>query len=57
MPVTREIQPWDGLLEAGRADERLVMQTAQNARRGRRAPLPQGQHPDGAPALEGAGGD
>jgi DEAD/DEAH box helicase domain-containing protein len=55
MAVTREIQPWDGLLKAGREDERLVVQSAQNARRARRAPLPDDLHPDVVAALERSG--
>ena len=35
MAVVRDIQPWDELLRAGREDERLVMQSAQNRRPGR----------------------
>src|SRR5829696_5020610 len=35
MAVVRDIQPWDELLRAGRVDERLVMQSAQNRRPGR----------------------
>ncbi len=45
MAVTREIQPWDELLAEGRADQRLVMQSAQNARPPRRAPIPADLHP------------
>ena len=55
MAVTREIQPWDELLADGRADDRLVLQTAQNARRPRRAPIPGDLHPDVAAALGHAG--
>ena len=40
MAVVRDIQPWDELLRAGREDERLVMQSAQNRRLGR-APGPE----------------
>ena len=42
MAVIRDIEPWDALLEAGRTDERLVMQSAQHARRRarRRSPMP-----------------
>ena len=35
MAVVRDIEPWDELLAAGREDERLVMQTAQNRRPGK----------------------
>ena len=41
MATVRDIEPWDALLAAGREDERLVMQTAQNRREpadGRRSP-------------------
>ena len=55
MAVTREIQPWDELLAEGRADQRLVMQSAQNARPPRRAPIPEELHPDVAAALQRAG--
>ena len=55
MAVTREIQPWDELLAEGRADRRLVMQSAQNARPPRRSPVPADLHPDVAAALVRAG--
>ena len=55
MAVTREIQPWDELLAEGRADRRLVMQSAQNARPPRRSPVPADLHPDVAAALARAG--
>ena len=55
MAVTREIQPWDDLLAEGRADQRLVMQSAQNARPPRRAPIPGDLHPEVAAALGRAG--
>ena len=55
MAVTREIQPWDDLLAEGRADQRLVMQSAQNARPPRRAPIPDDLHPEVAAALRRAG--
>ncbi len=55
MAVTRTRQPWDDLLAEGRSDERLVQQSAQNARRGRRAAIPADLHPDVAAALERAG--
>ena len=35
MAVVRDIQPWDELLKAGREDERLVMQAAENRRPGK----------------------
>ncbi len=55
MAVVRDIEPWDALLEAGRADERLVMQAAQNARPARTAAIPQDLHPDVAGALRANG--
>ena len=57
MAVVRDIQPWDELLRAGREDERLVMQTAQNRRRGRAVALPEELHPDVGAALAGRGID
>src|SRR3954468_74914 len=53
--VVREIEPWDALLEAGRVDERLVMQTMQNRRRARTVAIPDSLHPDVVAALERAG--
>jgi len=55
MAVVRDIEPWDDLLEAGRADERLVVQSAQNARAPRAVALPDALHPDVLAALRGAG--
>ena len=40
MVVVRDIEPWDELLEAGRADERLVRQARVNARDPPMAALP-----------------
>jgi DEAD/DEAH box helicase domain-containing protein len=57
MAVVREIEPWDALLEAGRADERLVRQAMQNAREPRMEPLPQELHPDVVAGLRGRGID
>src|SRR5215210_8376781 len=57
MVVVREIEPWDELLEAGRADERLVTQSAVNARPGREAPIPEELHPEVAGALRARGID
>src|SRR5215211_4296764 len=51
MVVVRDIEPWDELLEAGRTDERLVTQTAVNARPGREAPIPDELHRKVADAL------
>jgi DEAD/DEAH box helicase domain-containing protein len=53
--VVREIEPWDTLLEAGRADERLVVQARQPARAARPAPLPRDLHPDLLSGLRRAG--
>jgi DEAD/DEAH box helicase domain-containing protein len=53
--VVRDIEPWDELLEAGRVDERLVMQTMQNRRRPRTVSIPDSLHPDVIAALERAG--
>src|SRR5215207_7450751 len=44
MAVVRDIQPWDELLRAGREDERLVMQSAQNRRPGRAVAVPEELH-------------
>src|SRR3954452_23720464 len=55
MVVVRNIKPWDELLEAGRTDERLVTQSAVNARPGREAPIPEELHPELAEALRGRG--
>ena len=41
MAVVRDIEPWDALLEAGREDERLVMQAAQNRRAAQAVALPE----------------
>src|SRR5919206_1207211 len=51
MAVTREIEPWDALLDAGREDERLVMQAAQNRRPARAVAIPPELHPEVAAAL------
>jgi DEAD/DEAH box helicase domain-containing protein len=55
--VTRDIEPWDALLAAGREDERLVMQTAQNRREPRAVAIPDALHPAVADALEKRGID
>src|SRR3954462_11352131 len=55
MVVVRNIEPWDELLEAGRTDERLVTQSAVNARPGREAPIPEELHPEVADALRARG--
>lgn len=55
MVTTRTIEPWDGLLAAGRGDGRLVIQSAQNARQAKREPIPSELHPEIAAALEATG--
>ena len=55
MAVIRDIEPWDPLLEAGRTDERLVMQSAQHARPPREAAIPDALHPEVAEALRARG--
>ena len=55
MVVVRDIEPWDELLEAGRTDERLVTQSAVNARPGREAPIPEELHAEVADALRARG--
>src|SRR5829696_171118 len=55
MAVVRDIQPWDELLRAGREDERLVMQTAQNRRPGRAVGVPEELHPSVRDALAARG--
>src|SRR5215203_2532093 len=55
MAVVRDIEPWDALLEAGRDDERLVRQAAQNRRPARVVALPEELHPDVAAALRARG--
>ena len=55
MAVVRDIEPWDGLLQAGREDERLVMQAAQNRRRPRAVAMPDELHPEVAGALRARG--
>ena len=47
MVVVRDIEPWDELLEAGRTDERLVTQSAVNARPGHAVADPRGAAPRG----------
>jgi DEAD/DEAH box helicase domain-containing protein len=53
--VTRRTQPWDALLEDGRADDRLVAQAAQNRRSGRAVAVPDDLHPELRDALARAG--
>jgi DEAD/DEAH box helicase domain-containing protein len=49
--VTRQVQPWDALLAAGRADDRLVVQSAANRRSPRAVGIPDELHPDVRAAL------
>ncbi|MGH2948589.1 MAG: DEAD/DEAH box helicase [Solirubrobacteraceae bacterium] len=57
MAVVRDIEPWDALLQAGREDERLVMQAAQHPRPPREAVIPDELHGDVAAALRARGID
>src|SRR5215212_9778705 len=57
MAVVRDIEPWDELLEAGRTDERLVTQSAVNAKPGHERPIPGELHPEVADALRARGID
>jgi DEAD/DEAH box helicase domain-containing protein len=57
MAVVRSIEPWDDLLQAGRDDERLVTQSAVNARPAQLVAIPPELHPDVAAALHGTGID
>src|SRR5690349_2777821 len=53
--VVRDIEPWDALLQAGRDDERLVMQASQHPRPPQEAPIPDELHPEVAAALRARG--
>src|SRR3954462_12845480 len=55
MVVTRDIEPWDELLQAGRDDERLVTQSSVHPRPGKQAPIPEELHPKVADALHAPG--
>src|SRR5215212_8811456 len=55
MVVTRDIEPWDELLQAGRDDERLVTQSSVHPRPGKQAAIPEELHPQVADALHGKG--
>ncbi|HWM10309.1 MAG TPA: DEAD/DEAH box helicase, partial [Solirubrobacteraceae bacterium] len=57
MSVVRDIEPWDALLQAGRDDERLVMQASQHPRPPREAAIPDELHPEVAAALRKRGID
>jgi DEAD/DEAH box helicase domain-containing protein len=45
MAVTRRTEPWTALLDAGRADERLVREAFQGAREPQLVPIPADLHP------------
>jgi DEAD/DEAH box helicase domain-containing protein len=53
--IVRDIEPWDALLQAGRDDERLVMQASQHPRPPQEAPIPEELHPEVAEALRARG--
>jgi DEAD/DEAH box helicase domain-containing protein len=55
MAVVRDIEPWDALLQAGRDDERLVMQSSQHPRPARETAIPEELHPEVAAALRARG--
>src|SRR3954467_11719224 len=55
MAVTRRTEPWSDLLDAGRADERLVREAYEGARDPRFAPIPADLHPAVRAGLERAG--
>jgi DEAD/DEAH box helicase domain-containing protein len=57
LSVVRDIEPWDALLQAGRDDERLVMQASQHPRPPLEAAIPDELHPDVAGALRARGID
>ncbi len=57
MAIVRDIDPWDALLDAGRADERLVREERQNQRFPELAALPHELHDDVADALRARGVD
>ncbi|MEA2320030.1 MAG: box helicase protein, partial [Solirubrobacteraceae bacterium] len=55
MAVDRRTEPWSGLLDAGRADDRLVREAYEGAREPRFAPIPADLHPAVRKGLERAG--
>src|SRR5215217_7395303 len=57
MAVTRRTEPWSGLLDAGRADERLVREAYEGAREPRFEPIPEDLHPAVREGLARAGID
>src|SRR6185503_16865418 len=57
MAVTRRTEPWTDLLDAGRADERLVREAFEGAREPRLTPVPEDLHPAVRDGLSRAGID
>jgi DEAD/DEAH box helicase domain-containing protein len=55
MAVTRRTEPWSDLLDAGRADERLVREAYEGARDPRFTPIPADLHPAVRDGLARAG--
>ena len=55
LSVAPDTQPWSALLDAGRADERLVREAFEGARAAVVRPLPETLHPALLGALRGAG--
>jgi DEAD/DEAH box helicase domain-containing protein len=55
LSVAPDTQPWSALLDAGRADERLVREAFEGARDAVTTPLPDTLHPKLLEALRGAG--
>jgi DEAD/DEAH box helicase domain-containing protein len=55
--VTRQTEPWSALLEAGRADDRLVREAYEGARAARFADVPADLHPKLLEGLRTAGVD
>ena len=51
MAIVRDIEPWDALLEAGRADERLVRTESVHEREPRMTAIPADLHPEVLEAL------
>src|SRR3954452_3721594 len=55
LSVTPEAHPWSALLDAGRADARLVREAFEGAREPQTAPLPEELHPALLAALRASG--
>jgi DEAD/DEAH box helicase domain-containing protein len=51
----RKLEPWSALLDEGRADERLVREAREGARRARLVDVPRALHPEVLAALERLG--